>query len=298
MKRVIQLRRAGGVYVVLTLLFGAIAVNTSNNLLYLVTALMLAYLLGSGVAGRRNILAASVSLELPEEIYAGIPCPVVIKIKNGSRAPLFLIEASLGERANQRAFFPVVQPGGTVGKTAFVTFIRRGRARVENVELTSLYPFGFFKRYGRTGTLPAVVVFPSALKCDLKDVFVKDASQAAPSAAAPLSDTDVVGVRDYAEGDSMKIVHWKSSARTGRLKSRLYETNAAEAERIVDLDSLVKRGVERGLSMAAFAVCESLKAGLPVGLRSGGRTTEPQSGRKNALALLSRLALYGIGEQR
>jgi len=291
MKRVVQLRRSGGCFIVITLLFGAIAVNTSNNLLYIVTALMLAYLLGSGVIGRRNILAAEISFELPDEIYAGVPCPVTIKVRNSSRAPLFLIEASLGGRANQRAFFPVIQPQETAERTAFVTFLRRGRAKLTDAELFSLYPFGFFKRFGRVANGMEALIFPSPVRCDLKDVFARSAAASA-SPAAPLADADVVGVRDYAEGDSMKIVHWKSTARTGKLKSRLYET-ASLSVRVIDLDSLVKRGVEQGLSMAAFAVCESMKSGLPVGLKNGGRTEEPESGRRHGLFLLSKLAGYG-----
>ena len=55
---VIRFRTAGVVYVALAILLGVVSVNSGNNLLCLVTSLLLGYMLASGVAGWRNVMGA------------------------------------------------------------------------------------------------------------------------------------------------------------------------------------------------------------------------------------------------
>ena len=89
----IRFRTAGVVYVVLAVLLGVVSVNNGNNLLCLVTSLLLGYLLASGVAGWRNVMGAEAWAELPDEIYAGRAFRLVVKVRNRRRfASLHMIE--------------------------------------------------------------------------------------------------------------------------------------------------------------------------------------------------------------
>jgi len=293
--RVIRTRRAGMVYIVMSVFLGVISVNSSNNLLYMVTAMMLGYMLASGLAGRSNIRGALVSVSFPDEIYALVPCVVVVNVFNkNSFTPIFLIEVAL-EQENSRtvAFFPVVQPGRTESRTLFTTFSSRGRRSLENIELSSVYPFNFFVRYWPVDVNAEAMVFPYPLGCDPEAVFAPVGhDEKEGEAAAPLAETDIIGVRPYVEGDSMKRIHWKSSARTGKLKTRLYDGTSSLRRRVIDLDRLVLNGVERGLSMAAYAIVESIKSRLPIGMSRGGELIPPASGYAHKKDLLTRLALY------
>ena len=82
---VIRFRTAGVVHVVLTIVLGVVSVNSGNNLLCLVTSLLLGYLLASGVAGWRNVMGAKAWAELPDEIYAGRAFRLVVKVRNRRR---------------------------------------------------------------------------------------------------------------------------------------------------------------------------------------------------------------------
>ncbi|MDR3230030.1 MAG: DUF58 domain-containing protein [Synergistaceae bacterium] len=288
---VIRVRRSGTVYILISIVLGVIAVNSTNNLLYLTTTVLLGYMLGSGVAGRRNIRSAEVSFTFPDEIYAHVPCPVSVRVRNRNRfVSLFLIDVSLDGKS---VFFGSVPPGQTESKTLFVTFPARGSRRVddENVRLSSIYPFNFFVRWWPTGCREDVTVFPCPLRCGEESAFVREANGEI-DAAAPVGDTDVVGVRPYADGDSMKRIHWKSSARTGKLKTRLYDGSAAQNGRVIDLDRLLAGETERGLSMAAWMVTESMKSGLAIGMRCRDRLIPPAPERSHKLGLLRSLALY------
>jgi hypothetical protein len=83
---------------VLTLLLGISAINTGNNLIYLILAVLLSVLAVSGFFGKKNLMAVRVDLKVPDEVYAGIPTPVSVVVKNpGRRFPAFLIRVYLGE---------------------------------------------------------------------------------------------------------------------------------------------------------------------------------------------------------
>jgi len=295
--RVIRLRSAGTIYIIISIFLGVVAINTSNNLYYLITAMLLGYMLASGLAGRSNIRGASVSVSFPDEIYASTPCAARVSVSNKNRfTPIFLIEVALEQESGKTsAFFPIIQPGCTESRTIFTTFSSRGRRLFRDIELSSSFPFNFFVRYWPANTETEVTVFPSPLACEPDAALVADGGEEEEISENSLAETDIVGVRPYAEGDSMKRIHWKSSARTGKLQARLYDgAFSLSHQRIIDLDRLIASGLERGLSLAAYVIAESIKSKLPIGMRSGNALTLPASGYAHKRDLLTQLALYEV----
>jgi uncharacterized protein (DUF58 family) len=65
--------RAGIIYVLATLLIGIAALNTGNNLLYIIVAAMLAAVLVSGVASALVLRDLELDVRLPEHVFAGKP---------------------------------------------------------------------------------------------------------------------------------------------------------------------------------------------------------------------------------
>jgi uncharacterized protein (DUF58 family) len=63
--------RAGIVYVLVTLMIAIAALNTGNNLLYIVVAAMLAAILVSGVASAWVLRWLQLDIQLPEHVFAG-----------------------------------------------------------------------------------------------------------------------------------------------------------------------------------------------------------------------------------
>jgi len=65
-----EVTRAGIVYVLVTLVIGIAALNTGNNLLYIVVAAMLAAILVSGVASAWALRGLELDVRLPEHVFA------------------------------------------------------------------------------------------------------------------------------------------------------------------------------------------------------------------------------------
>jgi hypothetical protein len=88
----------------------------------------------------------------------------------------------------------------------------------------------------------------------------------------------------------MKLIHWKSSAKTGSLKSRLYET--LSGGELIDLDRLTASGMEMGLSYASWEIMESIRTGETIGLLDRGELLCVSGARQDKLSMLKALALY------
>src|ERR1700723_2695868 len=63
--------RVGIVYVAIVLVIGIAALNTGNNLLYIVVAAMLAAILVAGLASAMVLRDLELSVRLPEHVFAG-----------------------------------------------------------------------------------------------------------------------------------------------------------------------------------------------------------------------------------
>ena len=75
----------GIIYVVTVLLIGVAALNTGNNLLYVIVAAMLAAILVSGVASAVVLRDLELDVLLPEQVFAGRPTLGKIVIRNRRR---------------------------------------------------------------------------------------------------------------------------------------------------------------------------------------------------------------------
>jgi uncharacterized protein (DUF58 family) len=80
-----EVTRIGIIYVAVVLLIGVAALNTGNNLLYIVVAAMLAAILVSGIASAMVLRHLQLDVRLPEHVFAGRDMLGRIRIKNQRR---------------------------------------------------------------------------------------------------------------------------------------------------------------------------------------------------------------------
>src|SRR5579863_1540026 len=77
-----EVTRAWIVYVLVTLVIGIAALNTGNNLLYIVVAAMLAAILVSGVVSAWVLRYLELDVRLPEHVFAGRPVSGRLTVRN------------------------------------------------------------------------------------------------------------------------------------------------------------------------------------------------------------------------
>jgi uncharacterized protein (DUF58 family) len=96
-----ELTREGVGYVIAVLVIGIAALNTGNNLLFIIVAAMLAAVLVSGVASSIVLLGLGLKVVLPEYVFAAKPCVGTITVFNNGRLPSFSVSV-VPERRKQR----------------------------------------------------------------------------------------------------------------------------------------------------------------------------------------------------
>jgi uncharacterized protein (DUF58 family) len=94
-----EVTRAGVGYVLVTLVIGIAALNTGNNLLYIVVAAMLAAILVSGVVSAMVLRGLELEVRLPEHVFAGRSVVGRIVLRNSRRfLPSFSIRVVTAEK--------------------------------------------------------------------------------------------------------------------------------------------------------------------------------------------------------
>jgi uncharacterized protein (DUF58 family) len=153
--------------------------------------------------------------------------------------------------------------------------------------------FGFFRRDKLFDSLDYLIVYPRLVPLEelgipsqqlFGDIRLKQHLFQDPVLTA--------GVREYQSGDSLKRIHWKSTARLGRLQTKVYEpTTTVDISIFLDVRTLraplwgsVYQLQELGIVTAASISQYALKAGFRVGLYvnqttrfSQGMVTVPHS---------------------
>jgi len=288
---VIRINRAGYLYIITTVLIGFSAVNTGNNLVFIVTSALMSYMLVSGIFGRKNILGLNAILEFPEEVFAGTESPVGIRlVDRKSFMPAFLVQVRVGDH---ETFFPFVSAKSSATNFITMTFPQRGFHEVKGCRISSTFPFNFFTRFNLLKESFPLIVFPKPARCELVQSHdFRSLLRGENPSNSPGYDSDLLSIRDYVPGDHPRYISWKSTAKAGTLKTR--ELSSIQQQTVmIDFDRMDRRNLEQALSCATYTIIKLVRSRIPVGLAIGGETFDPGVSRAHKTRLLTRLALYG-----
>src|SRR5438477_1168217 len=216
-RRRLVFTRLGRWYTALTIGIGFAAINTGNNLLFLVLGLLLASIVVSGVLSEQSLKGVRVERRLPANATAGQPALVGLLARNGKpRAPSFSLELrERGGEVSGRGFL-VLLPAQQAAEVAY-HFVprRRGLHRFEQLEVATRAPFGLFEKSRPLDAPAELVVFP-------RQVAPPEAASRALSREGERPEDrvglglEVHSLRDRRAGVDARTIHWRSSARTRR----------------------------------------------------------------------------------
>ncbi|MFP4600670.1 MAG: DUF58 domain-containing protein [Persicimonas sp.] len=257
---------SGKYFVLLTLGIGFGAINTGNNLLFLLLGLMLSLIIASGILSEAVLRSLSASRNAPRRIYAGSAAPASFVLENPSRFPSLSIEVSerrataeTGPLAGQEIgpervpWWKFWRFGGskdtehdTPLATAYTLRIEgdehhrlptryelpaRGRYILSGLNILTRFPFGLFEKRREFDQPDHLVVYPAPKSAEdwLTTVHARFGDIAQNSRG---TGEEYFGLRDYRPGEDQRMIHWKSSARRGEVVVR--ETERQE-QRAVDV---------------------------------------------------------------
>jgi uncharacterized protein (DUF58 family) len=275
-------------------LLGFAAVNTGNNLLFLVVSGLLAFMAATGYAGMLNIKGIIPELLPPDELFAGSPGRFRVLLRNEKKfIPSFLIR--IGVPGKTETLIPFIAAGENRETALELIFPVRGRHCIGQVRVSSPFPVNFFTRYWNFQLDTVCLVFPQLIP--LAGRFAGDGNErfGASNATSRGQDGELEGIREYSGGEPLRAIHWKLSARGDELLVKEFGSQSAPPL-VIRPEVLPGAGIEEKLSCAAWLVWQQVMV-QPVGLVLDERTILPAIGRRHGIKLLTELALYGHNEQ-
>ncbi len=252
----------GAVMLGLIVIVGFSAWNSGNNLLFLVLSFLTASMVVGFLAGSLCLKKLDVKMRFPETIFAGQETPILVSIHNRKRLfPSFSVVAEVRGKEREKSialddlkkilpkrlaerlarapivrrtlsYFVHVPRNQTSENKSGHTFAHRGRFLIKDFELSTKFPFGFFRHRRRLAARETeLIVFPKL------DVIERDLD-GSPLETGKLvankrgSGQDLLALRDYQPNDDLRRIDWKATARARHLIVREF---SAEDEKKVTI---------------------------------------------------------------
>jgi len=233
-----RLTRDGTIYLAAVFILVLAAVNTGNNLLFLILACLLAGILVSGVLSRVVLTGVDLKFDLPEHIFAEQPVLAEIELRNEKQAwPSFSLLVAGGtkktpsEILTRPVFFPYVPHLRAVRQKVELRFPHRGIYHQDAFGIRTRFPFGFFEKTRQVSSRIEITVYP---RVEPADEFYEVLPLLSGEVASFYRGRgyELHSLREYRPTDSARFVDWKVSAKLGRMMVREF---AREDERRVML---------------------------------------------------------------
>jgi len=233
-----QIAREGWVFLFTLSIVAIAAFNTGNNLIFIILSAVLALLAVSECLSYWNLRRLTAEIDLPDCVPAAQPFVSVFSLHNQrNRIPAFscaltcmldpVLEPSTSSKQqsqtaevlSQSAYFPFLAGQGRTRQSLWLEMPHRGLYRLNRLEMSTQFPFGFVKKRRGLPRSVELTVLPEAEPPNEFFEMLPLLSGAFESYYKG-SGSDLHSIRDYRTQDSGRFLDWKASAKTGQLMVR------------------------------------------------------------------------------
>ena len=280
--RRLKLTREGKYFIAITFGVGFAAINTGNNLLYLLLGMLLSMIVVSGVLSELSLRELTVVRRLPPRAQVARPHLVEIEVFNHKRRiPSYAIEVEdlrAGQPADKRCFFLKISPRSAQVAAYRRTPARRGRDRHVGFRVATRFPFGLFEKSRELVADGDLIIYPAVDPVQLPTNLPGD-RMGGNSALGRGSGDEILSLRPMREGDDPRDIYWRKSVEQMIVRERAREVRR-DVSYVIDSthpgrtpdDDWTARFERRIRDVASRAVAHIKRGdGVTVRARSGER---------------------------
>jgi uncharacterized protein (DUF58 family) len=231
----------------------------------------------------------------PDRVERGRPALARLRVRNtGRRRQTGFLAMDAAGGAPREISLPGLLPGVEAVRHYELPTAARGRVTVGPLTLHRTDPFDLARRALPTGETATLWVHPRQHPARALVAGVpRHHHEGAPDSSLRGS-VELLDVREYVPGDEVRHLHWKATARTGRLMVRdLADPRRGRTTVLLDNRPGVLTGelFEEAVDLAASLLCASALAAQDTRLRTwSGREVAVQGGPVAARRLLDELS--------
>jgi len=312
MKIEYEFTREGVVYLLVILIIAIAALNTGNNLLFIILASLMAGILVSGILSGIVLSQIELDFVLPDHVFAEQPMISRMTVQNLKWVfpsfSLAITAREVGKRKKHQVlaparqildapvYVPYVPRRASVTQHVELTFPRRGRYTQEGFRVSTKFPFGFLRKSHDVESAKEILVLPNVQPTE-------EFYEILPLIGGEMESLykgrgqDLYAIRDYQESDTARHVDWKASAKAQQLKVR--EFTREDERRLVlvfdphlpeaDEKTLVK--FEKAVTFCACLAWHFYEIDAQMQFQCGGFETSMSPSSEIIYSVLEALAL-------
>lgn len=272
------------------------------QLMMAAAACLAAVAVAAGWMVSRFRLDVTRSLE-PPRVTVGDTAEGVIRVVNRATRsnPPVLAQDRVGETTID-GVIGRIRPGATGTSRYGLLTDQRGIYPVGPLSISRSDPIGLMRRSQRYGTTESLFVYPLVYPVTPMPAGLSRDVEGPTSDTAPEGTITFHTLREYVVGDDLRAIHWKATARIGKLMVRKHvDTSQPHTTVVLDTRRRVHTpdSFEHAVEAAASICVASLTRNFPVQLRStDGLHVEGRSGRGSPIeAYMDRLAGVELVEE-
>ncbi len=300
----VRITPLGGFYIIIMLMFGFAAINTSNNLLYLITSFMMGFMIISGIISYYNIKYIDITFLRANDFFANEENSIFLSLKSKKLIPSFLLsvftlkaikpekssfinrllkkDSTAFELLREKNIF-LLKPNEEKIIEITHTFEKRGHYKEFEVYLASDFPFGFAYREIKFLLESDTYVYPNPKYCKSNNL-----NYASDSGKIKIKNNEeLYQIKEY-KNESLRFINWKASAKLRKLMVNEYADFINEE--IVLKPEDFDMEIEQKLSCMSYIVLEAIKNNTKIGLDWNGFIIPPDNAPFHHIKILRFLA--------
>lgn len=256
---------------------------------WMVAGVVAAVLLVVGIPFLFGARSYDVGLSLGHErVVAGTGLTGEVVVRNHGRGTALPGRIDIPVGAGLVEFgVPLLRPGHTVAQPLEIPALRRGIVTVGPATTVRSDPIGLLRREHAFEDVHDVFVHPRTASLPSTSAGLIRDLEGSPTRRLVDSDMSFHAIREYAPGDARRQIHWKSTAKTGRLMVRQYEESRRSRMAVIlgvsQSEYLDADEFELGVSCAASLGLRAVRDARDVAIVTGSEIPRVVRGRLRAI---------------
>jgi uncharacterized protein (DUF58 family) len=229
---------------------------------------LISLMLISVIIGLFSVPDLHINVKMPTRVESGAVFETIYDVKNiGKRRARYididtLVYPDVICFTKEAAWVRRLEPGESVTVSGLGHANRRGVYTMPGVRYDTGFPCGFW-RWGRTGKGDVLFIYPEYTRLDYLDIPLGTGNQNELSAENKISREafEFHGCREFREGDLLRHIHPRSSARVGALVVKEFQSEG-RLRTAVMIDTQVSRKLLKWLLFANISKTNPIEAAL------------------------------------